>query len=73
MSVPSILRSCSQLPAVIAFGNPLLDIITRINGNDLLLKYNLKVDGQAELSTDETQQLLQELPPELKFIQYRKK
>ncbi|XP_043473272.1 adenosine kinase 2-like [Leptopilina heterotoma] len=68
MSVPSILRNCSQLPAVIAFGNPLLDIITRINGNDLLLKYNLKVDGQAELSTEETQQLLQELPPESEHI-----
>ncbi|XP_033216717.1 adenosine kinase-like [Belonocnema kinseyi] len=69
MSVP-ILRVCPQLPAVIAFGNPLLDIIVRMKGMEavhavhLLNKYNLKMDGQSELSADEMHALLEYLPQE---------
>ena len=70
MSVP-ILRVCPQLPAVIAFGNPLLDIIVRmkgleaVHGAHLLNKYNLKIDGQSELSSDDMHALLDHLPQEL--------
>lgn len=52
-------------PIVLAFGNPLLDVIV-VNNNervgDLLNKYNLKVDGQAELDREEMDRLFDDLP-----------
>ena len=51
-------------PLVMAFGNPLLDIILTEDENDLLAKYNLRVDGQTELEEEEMEKLIQELPDE---------
>lgn len=52
-------------PAIIAFGNPLLDMFVKIKDNDLLKKYNLNVDGEAEFSEDKMQELLADIPQEL--------
>lgn len=52
-------------PAIIAFGNPLLDMFVKIKDNDLLKKYNLNVDGEAEFSEDKMQELLAHIPQEL--------
>ena len=59
-----------RLPAVISFGNPLLDIVVTLNSNYIFEKYGLKVDGEVELPQNELQDLLDQLPPELvyKFI-----
>ncbi|CAL7945129.1 unnamed protein product [Xylocopa violacea] len=53
-----------KVPAVVAFGNPLLDIYVIIRNDDLLKKHNLKVDGEAEVSNEKIQELLADLPLE---------
>lgn len=55
-------------PAIIAFGNPLLDILVILENDDLLKKYNLKVDGETELCEAKIQELIADLPPELMNI-----
>ena len=67
MSVP-ILRVCPQLPAVIAFGNPLLDIIVKVKESSILFKHGLEIDGQMEMSPEKIQQILQDLPQELMSV-----
>ena len=51
-------------PVVMAFGNPLLDIILKEDENNLLTKYNLKIDGATELEEKEMDQLIADLPDE---------
>ncbi|KAG7204790.1 hypothetical protein KM043_005197 [Ampulex compressa] len=53
------------LPAIIAFGNPLVDTLVVLKNDDLLKKYNLTLDGEMELSDKKIQELLADLPPEL--------
>lgn len=55
-------------PAIIAFGNPLLDILVVLQNDALLKKYNLKGDGETELCEKKMQELLADLPPELMSI-----
>lgn len=52
------------VPAVVSFGNPLLDIVVTLENDDILEKYGLKVDGEVELPEEKIQDLLAELPPE---------
>lgn len=49
-------------PVVMAFGNPLLDIILTKDENNLLEKYDLKIDGQMELEAKIMDQLFADLP-----------
>lgn len=53
-----------SLPAIACFGNPLLDIVVTLDGNDFLEKNSLKVDGEVELSEHRIQDILDQLPPE---------
>lgn len=53
-----------DVPAVVAFGNPLLDIYVKLENDDLLKKYNLSADGEMELSAAKMQELLADLPLE---------
>ncbi|XP_012269949.2 adenosine kinase-like [Athalia rosae] len=55
-----------EVPAVVGFGNPLLDIYTSLESDDILKKYNLEVDGEQELPVEIIQQLINEFPPESK-------
>jgi len=54
-----------DFPAIIAFGNPLLDIFVILKNDDLLKKYNLKMDGETELCEKKMQELIADLPSEL--------
>ncbi|XP_011861477.1 PREDICTED: adenosine kinase isoform X2 [Vollenhovia emeryi] len=54
-----------DFPAVIAFGNPLLDILVVLKNDELIKKYNLKVDGETELCEKRLQELIADLPSEL--------
>lgn len=53
-----------KLPAVVAFGNPLLDVVVTIRDDGLLEKYKLKGDNEIEHPEDVIQQILAELPTE---------
>lgn len=55
-------------PAIVAFGNPLLDILVILQNDDLLKKYNLKPDGETELCEKKMQELMADLPAELMRI-----
>jgi adenosine kinase len=46
---------------IVAFGNPLLDTIVLIEDDVLLKKYNLKSDGQKEISQDEMKSLMNDI------------
>lgn len=63
----SLRRSIAKLdcPAIIAFGNPLLDVYVTIKNDDLLKKFNLPTDGEIELPVEKMQELLADLPLEL--------
>lgn len=52
-----------KFPAVVAFGNPLLDIIVHLDNDEILNKFNLKVDGQQEVSQEKIQEILAEISP----------
>lgn len=52
-----------EIPAIISFGNPLLDIYVTLKNEDLLKKYNLTVDGETELPAKKVQELIADLPP----------
>jgi adenosine kinase len=54
-----------DFPAIIAFGNPLLDIFVILKSDELLKKYNLKMDGETELCEKKMQELIADLPSEL--------
>lgn len=54
-----------DFPAIIAFGNPLLDILVILKNDELIKKYNLKIDGETELCEKKLQELITDLPPEL--------
>lgn len=54
-----------DFPAIIAFGNPLLDIYVILKNDELIKKYNLKVDGETELCEKKLQELIADLPSEL--------
>ncbi|EZA60860.1 hypothetical protein DMN91_008028 [Ooceraea biroi] len=53
-----------DFPAIIAFGNPLLDIFVMLENDDLFKKYNLKTDGETELCEEKMQELTADLPSE---------
>ncbi|XP_012219629.1 uncharacterized protein [Linepithema humile] len=53
-----------DFPAIISFGNPLLDIYVVLKNDELLKKHNLTVDGETELSEKKMQELIADLPPE---------
>lgn len=55
-------------PAIIAFGNPLLDIFVVLENDDLLKKYNLRMDDETELCETKIQELIADLPSELMSI-----
>ncbi|XP_058800713.1 adenosine kinase-like [Phymastichus coffea] len=57
-----------QHPIVMAFGNPLLDVLIINDEDNLLTKYNLKIDGQTELDRKKIDQLFNDLPNESKRI-----
>ncbi|XP_012279852.1 adenosine kinase [Orussus abietinus] len=64
-----MVRSAYRLfksPVVVAFGNPLLDIIVTVEDDHLFKKFDLKEDDELELPEETVQQLISELPPELK-------
>lgn len=69
MSVKETIASFEH-PVVMAFGNPLLDIILTKDDNDLLSKYNLKIDGETELEEKEMEQLIAELPDEYVYMPF---
>nr|XP_003705832.1 PREDICTED: adenosine kinase [Megachile rotundata]XP_012146744.1 PREDICTED: adenosine kinase [Megachile rotundata]XP_012146745.1 PREDICTED: adenosine kinase [Megachile rotundata] len=50
-----------NVPAVVAFGNPLLDAFVFLKNKDLLKKHNLTIDGETELTTEKMQELLADL------------
>jgi len=54
-----------DFPAIIAFGNPLLDVLVILKNDELIKKYNLKIDGEMELCEKKLQELIADLPPEL--------
>lgn len=53
-----------ETPAILAFGNPLLDTYVTLNSDNLLKKYNLTVDGETELPEEQMQELMADLPLE---------
>ncbi|KAL6425938.1 hypothetical protein ACFW04_008919 [Cataglyphis niger] len=53
-----------DFPAIVAFGNPLLDILVILKNDELLKKYNLKIDGETELCEEKMQELIADLPSE---------
>lgn len=57
-----------DFPAVIAFGNPLLDTLVILKNDELIKKHDLKTDGEAELCDEKLQELIVDLPPELMNI-----
>lgn len=63
MSVKEIIANFEH-PVVMAFGNPLLDVILTNDESNLLSKYNLKLDGQTELEDKVMEQLFADLPEE---------
>lgn len=54
-----------EVPTVMAFGNPLLDILVNVKDTDILKKYDLTVDGETELPSEKMQELLADLSQEL--------
>ncbi|OAD62368.1 Adenosine kinase [Eufriesea mexicana] len=56
-----------DVPAIIAFGNPLLDVYVSLKNEDLLKKYNLMVDGETELPHEKMQELLADLQLESEY------
>ncbi|KAJ8935430.1 hypothetical protein NQ314_012850 [Rhamnusium bicolor] len=50
-----------MMKTVIAFGNPLLDTTIFVRGNSLLDKYNLKEDGQMEVTENEMKSISEEI------------
>lgn len=54
-----------DFPAIITFGNPLLDILVIVKNDELFKKYNLKIDGETELCEKKMQELITDLPSEL--------
>ena len=47
-----------KVPAIIAFGNPLLDVYVFLKNKDVLKKYDLMEDGEMELPNEKIQELL---------------
>ncbi|XP_011638464.1 adenosine kinase-like [Pogonomyrmex barbatus] len=54
-----------DFPAIIAFGNPLLDIFVILKNDELFKKYSLKIDGEMELCEKKLQELISDLPSEI--------
>lgn len=52
-----------EFPAVVAFGNPLLDIIVHLDSDEILNKFNLKTDEQREVTPETIQEILAEISP----------
>lgn len=51
-------------PAVVSFGNPLLDVAVILNDDNFLEKYGLSVEGEMELPEDKIQEIMADLSPE---------
>lgn len=54
-----------NVPAIIAFGNPLLDVYVFLKNKDILKKYDLMEDGEMELPNEKIQELLAVIALEL--------
>ncbi|XP_076639262.1 adenosine kinase isoform X2 [Colletes latitarsis] len=54
-----------NVPAVVAFGNPLLDVYVFLKNKDILKKYDLTEDGEMELPNEKMQEILADLPQDL--------
>ncbi|EGI63114.1 PREDICTED: adenosine kinase [Acromyrmex echinatior] len=54
-----------DFPAIIAFGNPLLDIFVILKNDELIKKHNLKIDSETELCEKNLQELITDLPSEI--------
>lgn len=65
MTSPILERVFPRIPAVIAFGDPMLETLTQIKGNSIMVKHNIRYNGKSELPLEETELLLRDLPPEL--------
>lgn len=46
---------------IAGFGNPLLDVIIHLDDNNILKKYNLKEDGEKEISKNEMKTIIDDL------------
>ncbi|KAF7993608.1 hypothetical protein HCN44_010203 [Aphidius gifuensis] len=53
-----------ESPAVVSFGNPLLDVAVILNDDNFLEKYGLSVEGEMELPEDKIQEIMADLSPE---------
>lgn len=53
-----------RIPAVIAFGDPMLESLVQVRGNSIMVKHNIRFNGKSELPLEETERLLRDLPPE---------
>lgn len=58
--IPPLLQKL-KMKKVVAFGNPLLDTTIFIYDTILLDKYNLKLDGQKEITENEMKRLSQDI------------
>jgi len=54
-----------DFPAIIAVGDPLLDILVVLKNDELFKKYNLEINGETHLCEKKLQELITDLPPEL--------
>ncbi|XP_033322449.1 uncharacterized protein LOC117218248 [Megalopta genalis] len=62
--VPTRLTSLNpNMPVVLAFGNPLLDVCLHLKDKEFLNKYGLAEDGEVELPYKKIEQMLLHLPP----------
>ncbi|KYM92384.1 Adenosine kinase [Atta colombica] len=53
-----------DFPAIIAVGDPLLDILVVLKNDELFKKYNLEINGETQLCEKKLQELITDLPPE---------
>lgn len=49
------------MSSIVAFGNPLLDIIANVENDDLLIKYQINPDDQKEISREEMTNLYKDI------------
>ncbi|XP_031840146.1 uncharacterized protein LOC116430324 [Nomia melanderi] len=63
--VPSQIASLNpNMPVVLAFGNPLLDVYVHLKDKEFLSKYGLAEYGEVELPHKKIQEILAYLPPD---------
>lgn len=55
------LNKCIEMFSIVAFGNPLLDVIAKIKNNEFLIKYDIKPDNQKEISDNDMKNLYKDI------------